>query len=370
MSTRELNRATLARQLLLARAQVGAKKAGPGALAGVADVIDRLAGMQAQQARPPFVGLWTRVAGFARAQLCEALLGKQVVRATAMRGTLHLLSARDYLTLRPALAAMLEVGMRAILGDRVSELDLGKLGAFAATKLPATFDQLRPVLAKKFASFDERALGYAVRCTLPLVQVPTSADRWAFPAAAQFTPAVTWLGAELAPGSLETLVRRYLAAFGPATVKDAQVWSGFRDKSLAAAFEALRPELVTFRDGKRELFDLPDAPRPGADVEVPVRFLPEFDNLVLAHDDRSRVIADAHRPLVVTKNLQVRATFLVDGVVAGTWTIERKKAAATLTLAPFARLARPTVTALEAEGDALLRFVEDDATTFAVVLAK
>jgi hypothetical protein len=218
-------------------------------------------------------------------------------------------------------------------------------------------------LKKKQPAIDERALAYAVRVLLPLVQVPTAAP-WAFPASADFALADTWLDRSIStePAPAHTLVRRYLAAFGPATATDAQVWSAL--SGLREVFEELRPSLVTFRDArKRELFDLPDAPRPAADSPVPVRFLPEFDNLILSHDDRTRVIADEHRSRVVTRNLQVRATFLLDGFVAGTWKIERKKKNATLILEPFAALPRKTLAALQTEGDALLRFAEEEAET-------
>src|SRR5262249_46818133 len=159
---------------------------------------ERLAGMQAQVARPPFIGLWTRLAGFRREQLCDALLAKRVVRVTAMRGTLHLLSAADFVLLRASLQPMLTAGMQSILRDRAARIALAKLPAFAATKLPAPFDVLRPLLAKKFPKSDERALGFAVRTTLPLVQLPTADDRWAFPASAQFAAADAWLGRSIA----------------------------------------------------------------------------------------------------------------------------------------------------------------------------
>ena len=359
MNLRDLNRATLARQLLLERAPLPPLAA-----------VERLVAMQAQVARPPFIGLWTRVKGFQREQLCELLRTKRVVRATSLRGTLHLMAAADYLALRPALQPMLTYSMQALLKERAANLDLAKLAAHAATLLPATFDQLRPLLAKKFTKHDERALGYAVRVQLPLVQVPTDADRWAFPSSAQFAAADAWLGRKFPATATATpheLVRRYLAAFGPATIKDAQVWSGMRD--LKPVFESLREQLITFRDDhKRELFDLPDAPRPSADAPAPVRFLPDFDNLVLGHDDRRRIVADDHRKQIVTKNLLVKATFLVDGFVAGTWMIERKKSAATLTLSPFTPLKKPARAALSEEGDALLRFVEPDATAFSVAV--
>lgn len=329
-------------------------------------MITRLVGLQAQLARPPFVGLWTRIRDFRREQLHALVTERAVVRATMMRGTLHLMSAADYAAFRSTFQAMFSAGTKTVLGKRIEGLDMAKLSAFARTQLPATFDALRPVLAKKFSSFEDRALGYSVRMHLPLIQVPT-ADRWAYPASSDFACAETWIGRPIAtePAPQE-LVRRYLAAFGPASVRDAQAWSGLRD--LAPAFAALRDQLVTFKDGKRELFDLPDAPRPDADTPVPVRFLPDFDNLVLGHDDRERVIARDHRAAIVTKNLQVKATFLVDGVVAGTWTIGRKKAA-TLVLSPFAALTKPVRAALDQEGDALLRFVEPDAATFAIKLA-
>jgi hypothetical protein len=348
LTLRELNRALLARQLLLERAQLTP-------LAAIA----RLIAMQAQVPRPPFLGLWTRVHGFVREQLRVLLHSRAVVRATFLRGTLHLVTAADFLTFRAAFQPMLNASFRALLKDRVAELDLTALAAFARTQLPSTFEALRPQLVAQFPRHDERALGYAVRMYLPLVQVPT-AEPWAFPASAAFDSAESWLAKTLCPElAFAALVRRYLAAFGPASVKDAQRWSGIPD--LKPAFETLRPELITFRDDKRrELFDLRDAPRPSADQVSPVRLLPDYDNLVLGHDDRRRIIADEHRPALTTKNLQVKATFLVDGFVAGTWTIERKRQAATLTLTPFGKLAKSARSALEAEAEAMLQFVEPD----------
>jgi hypothetical protein len=358
LSIEALNRALLARQLLLERARIPPIAA-----------IAQLVAMQAQVARPPFVGLWTRVHGFQRDQLHQLLHDRQVVRATFLRGTLHLMTASDFLALRAALQPMLSTGFRAIMKHRGDNLDLAALTAYAHTKLPATFEQLRPLLAAQFRSHDERALGYALRMHLPLIQRPT-ADPWAFPASAAFDSAESWLAQKLGGElSLAELVRRYLAAFGPASVKDAQRWSGVAD--LAAAFEALRPELVSYRDDRgRELFDLPGAPLPPADTAAPVRLIPDFDNLILGHDDRRRIVADQHRPALVTKNLLVKATFLVDGFVAGTWAIERTKRAATLHLAPFAPLAKPARQALEAEADALIRFVEPDATSHGVAIPR
>jgi hypothetical protein len=228
-------------------------------------------------------------------------------------------------------------------------------------KGPATFEVLREHLLAEHPNADERAIAYAVRCTLPLIQVPLAEAPWSFPSNAEFARADLWLGAGIDSASdPRELVRSYLAAFGPASVADAQTWSGL--KGLKSTFAALKPELLTFRDERgRELFDLPEAPRPSAKTRVPVRLLPEFDNLVLAHDDRTRVIADEHRKLVVTKNLQVLATFLVDGFVAGTWKVERSKQIATLTFSPFAAPTKPIRDALRAEGLRLLGFVEPQA---------
>ena len=176
------------------------------------------------------------------------------------------------------------------------------------------------------------------------------------------------LGRPIAAPAPEALVRRYLGAFGPASVADVQAWSGVG--SMKGVLDAMRDELEVFADERgRELFDLPEAPRPGADAPAPVRLLPEFDNLVLAHDDRTRVIADEHRPRVTTKNLRVRATFLVDGFVAGTWTIEVKRRVATLRLEPFGALRKRAAAALRDEGERLARFVEPEAKSCAVQLS-
>jgi DNA glycosylase AlkZ-like len=326
--------------------------------------------MQAQEARPPFAGLWTRVEGFEREELADALRSRRIVRATLMRATLHLMSSRDYALLRAALAPAMTQAMGA-LGSRAKGLDVAKVLPVARALLdeePRTFNELRALLAAEFPRVNERALGYSVRLHLPLVMVPTE-DRWAYPSAARFTPADSWLAKPLSSDSApEELVVRYLAAFGPATAADVQAWSGL--KGMKPVLEGLRPRLQAFRDERgRELFDLPDAPRPEEDTPAPPRFLAEFDNLVLSHADRTRVLADEHRGVVVTKNLRVRATFLLDGFVRGTWEVERKKAAASLVITPFESLPRAAVKALVSEADALLRFLEEDASTFDVRLA-
>jgi hypothetical protein len=355
LTLRQLNRATLARQLLLAREGLS-----------VADAVGRLAGLQAQEPKPPFLGLWTRLDAFRRDDLSRALRDRSLIRAALVRGTLHIATAEDYAALRPTLQPALADGMRA-LGDRAEGLDLDAVLAAARALLaerPRTFDELRASLLGRSPRVNDRALGFAVRMHLPLAMVPTT-DRWTFPRNADFALADAWLGRPLAGPSPEALVCSYLAAWGPATPADAGAWSGL--KGLKSVAETMRTELRTFRDERgRDLFDLPDAPRPSGDVPAPPRFLPEFDNLVLAHADRTRVLADEYRSAVVTKNLRVKATFLLDGVVRGTWGVKRTRRAATLSLAPFAPLPADALTALAEEGEALLHFFEEDAETFDV----
>jgi len=354
-----LNRAALARQMLLDRERVPA-----------VDAVARLAGMQAQEARPPFVGLWARVAGFARAELHAALHAREVVRATFLRGTLHLVGAEDYVAFRTPIQPMLAQALR-VLGTRAEGLDVDKLLPVARDVLaagPQDFTSLRALLQERFPEVNDRALGYAVRTHLPLVMVPT-ADRWGFPSVARFTLADAWLGRPPAPGETpHDLVLRYLAAFGPASATDVQTWSGLG--RMKPVLESLRPRLRVFADERgRELFDLPDAPRPDADTPAPARFLPEFDNLLLAYDDRTRIVAEEYRARLVTRNLRVHAAFLWDGLVRGTWKITRKKARATLVMTPFEALPKPAGAALAEEGERLLRFVEEDATDVDVELS-
>lgn len=354
LSVRRLNRATLARQLLLVRQDVR-----------VADAVRRLGGLQAQEPRPPFVALWARLEGFERQSLVGALRRRTVVRATAMRATLHLLHRDDARALRPALQPMLAETAARVAKARRATVDVDAVLPAAHGLLaqrPRTFNELRPLLAEAFPGMEERSLGYAVRMHLPLVMVPTG-DPWGYPADTEFALADEALGGpvptEPDPAADERLVLLHLSAFGPAAVADVQTWSG--RTGLKDVFERLRPNLAVFRDERRRtLFDLPDAPRPDEDVPAPARLLPEFDSLVLAHKDRTRVVPEQHRAKLTTKNLRIPATFLVDGVVAGTWTMERKRDTATLTLAPFAKLPVAAARELKAEGEALLRFTDGD----------
>jgi hypothetical protein len=352
LSLRALNRATLARQHLLERSD------------SLIDVTERLVGLQAQVPRPPVVGLWTRVRDLKREDVVAALLDKRLVRGTAMRGTLHMMSARDFRQFRGVLQTALDRGLT-ILGDRANELDMPRLLAGATTffAAPHTFDAFRDHLAATAPAGDVRAMAYAVRMQLPLLQVPTDSP-WGFPAQADFVTADAWLGkpkGRAANVSAEGLVLRYLAAYGPATAADAQAWSGI--PSLKPVFEALRPQLVTFRAERGgELFDLPAAPRPDPAVPAPVRFLPDWDNAIVSRAD-ARLLPGEHRSKVFQPGLRGLATVLVDGRVAGTWKIERRRKTATLTISSFSRFAPATRRSVETEAAALLQFAEPDATT-------
>ncbi|WUI03825.1 winged helix DNA-binding domain-containing protein [Spirillospora sp. NBC_00431] len=365
LSVQALNRATLARQFLLAREPITA-----------AEAVRRLCGMQAQEPKPPFLGLWTRLDGFQASDLHAALHDRSLVRATMMRATLHLMTGDDYRAFRTVMQPMLD-GALHVLGDRAKGLDVQKVVPAARSLLeqePRTFNEMRALLQEEFPDVNDRALGYTVRLCVPLVMVPTQ-DRWGFPRTSQFTLADSWLSTDrsdtgpAAASAIDELMLRYLAAYGPASAADAQTWSGLT--TTGEALERLRPGLRVFADDKgRELFDLPDAPRPGEDVPAPARFLPEFDSLVLAHADRRRVIADAHRSSLTTKNLRVRAVFLWDGFARGIWETEYKRKVATLRLRPFEPLPQAAIDELTIEGKSLLRFIEPDAKEAVVSVAE
>ena len=359
LKLRELNRATLTRQMLLKREPLP-----------VLAAVERLVGLQAQLPVAPYVGLWTRLPNFRREDLARAIEDRKIVKATLMRATLHLCTADDYLRFRTALQPMLSGAGDAIAKQRGGKFDSTKLLAEARRYIgekPRTFAEISDWVVKLMPGQDVGALRYTVRTNLPLVQTPI-ATGWSYSAKPEFTLAESWIGRPVAGGdNLPELVRRYLAAFGPASATDAQTWLGMK---LKETFEQLRPKLQTYRDeGRRELFDLPGRSLVDADTPVPVRFLPEFDNLLLSHSNRTRVIADEHRSKVYLPGLRVAATVLVDGFARGTWKIEKIKNAATLAIRPFAKLAKPERAALIEEGERLVRFVAATAKVFAVRFA-
>ena len=361
LSLRALNRALLGRQLLLRRDPL------PGA-AGlrvdrVIGTVEHLVGLQAQAPFPPYYGLWSRLDGFRPADLAELLLSRKVVRIGLMRGTIHLVSARDCLSLRPALQTVLERGLRANFGRQLTGVDaaaLARAGRALVEEQPMTLHELGAALSPRWPGHPPAALAQGVRGLVPLVQVPPRGV-WGEAGQAAHTSAESWLGRPLgAAASPEHAVLRYLAAFGPATVADAQAWSGLT--RLREVAGRLRPRLRTFRDEQgRELFDLPDAPRPDPDTPAPVRLVAEFDNLVLSHADRARIISEPDRQRLYSRNGIFPGTVLIDGFARGMWRLTTARGAAVLTVELFGPVGGRDRDAVAAEGRRLLEFAAPNA---------
>jgi hypothetical protein len=338
LSERALNRALLRRQLLLGRADL--PEEASRRRAAVIETIEHLVGLQAQAPFPPYYGLWSRLGGFRPEDLAALLTDRSVVRIALMRGTIHLVSARDCLPLRRLVQPVLDRGLRASFGKQLAGVDPGAVAAAGRELVesePMTFSQLGAALAGRWPDHSPAALAQAVRAHVPLVQVPPRAV-WGRAGQSLHTSAEHWLGPAAAdparPETLAGLVTRYLGAFGPATARDVAAWSGLT--GLRAVMEELRPSLVTFRDEQgAELFDLPSAPRPGEEAPAPVRLAAEFDNLLLSHADRSRVVHPSHLKRFYTINGIFPGSVLIDGFVAGMWRLARTKSAATLTVELF-----------------------------------
>lgn len=361
LSQRALNRALLARQMLLHRWQLSA-----------AGAIERLGGMQAQAPNAPYVGLWTRLEGFQHAELARLMEARQVVRIALMRATIHLVTARDCLALRPVVQPVLERSLKGTFGRRLAGLDtpaLAATGRALVEEQPRTFAALGMLLHAHWPDRDPAALANAVRALVPLVQIPPRGI-WGASGAATHTSAENWLGAPLDPDPApDAMLLRYLAAFGPATVRDMHMWSGLT--GLHGVVERMRPRLRTFHDEHgHELFDLPDAPLPDPDTPAPPRFLPEFDNALLAHADRTRIIADDHRQLLMTNINMIFGSVLIDGFFCGTWKIVRQRHAATLHIDPFAPISAQDRAKLAEEGARLLNFAAADARDHDIQFAR
>lgn len=348
MGRRALGRATLARQLLLERASVPTLAA-----------LRRVVALNAQDPRPPYLALWARLEGFARDELTRLLEERAVVRAGLLRGTQHMVASDDYRWLWPLLRPVQLRVWRGAFGRYIHGIDHEELAAAAAHELRdgriLTRPQLRDRLAVRFPVSEREALGRSVQALLPVVH-PPPVGTWDRRGATPFALAEHWLGRPLAASpSPDDLVLRYLAAYGPAGVKDVQAWSGLT--RLREVVERLRPRLraILAEDGT-ELYDLPDAPRPDPDTPAPVRLLPEFDNVLLAHADRTRVMTDGQRRQVCV-GAAVAATVLVDGTVAGTWTLEERGGRVVLAVEPLRQLSAADREAVTDEAARLLGFV-------------
>ncbi|QVQ54545.1 AlkZ family DNA glycosylase [Spiractinospora alimapuensis] len=352
LTARQLNRATLHRQMLLSRADLP-----------VVPAVEHLLGLNAQDPNPPYLALWSRLTAFRIQDLTEGIESHALVRSTMMRATQHLVSTADFPFLRAALAPLLRRVQRTAFGSRTRGVDLEALVTEAREILAAEKVLTRPMLGRLLAQsrpgVEPSALGWSVQYLLPLIH-PAPSGTWNVRGATPFALA-DWTGVRSAATKedVRRLVHRYLAAFGPASVPDARVWSGA--PGLREVFAELRPELRVFRDEEgRELYDLPDAPLPPEDTPAPVRLLPEFDATVLAHADRRRVMTDEVRALVCD-GAAVAATVLVDGTVAGTWTRTSGKDTAAVTVRAIRPLTEEERANIESEAHRLLGFTDPDA---------
>lgn len=369
LGVRALNRATLDRQLLLRRSRE----------LSVEDAVAHLVGLQAQNVKPPYYALAARLADFDPAELSALLEARRLVRIVTLRSTIHLHTADDARTLRPLVQDAREREL-STFRSRLTGVDLTELADVAREAVdaePRTMRQLRELLHVRWPDADPRSLAVAARCTLPLVQVTprglwrrsgqvalTTLDRWLSergPGAPSLGEGARDLGDD--PAEVEarrdSAVLRYLAAFGPASVKDMQTWA--RLTRMRDVFERLRPRLRTFRDEHGvELFDLPDAPRPDPATPAPARFLPEYDNLLLSHADRGRVIPAEYKGRTWEGN-QSHCVFLLDGFLAGVWKLREDARAGTavLTIEPFGKPSRAQRDELTEEAERMMtRIVE------------
>ncbi|CAH1199291.1 hypothetical protein PAECIP111893_01297 [Paenibacillus plantiphilus] len=361
LRSRALNRALLERQCLLRRSSLTAL-----------ELIERLVGIQSQTPNPPYFALWSRLTDFSQDELAELIIDRQAVRIALMRSTIHLVTASDCLSLRPLLHAVQTRALNGAYGKQLAGLDvqaIAEAGRALVEEYPRTYNELGTLLQKQWTNCSTEALAGVVRTEVPLVQVPPR-GLWGVSGQAVHTSSEAWLGQPLEDGyTVDKLILRYLGAFGPATVKDMQVWSGLTRLREAVDRLLQLQQLRSFKDeNENELLDLPDAPLPDPDIPAPPRFLGEFDNMLLSYGDRTRIMADHYRPRVFTRNGIIRAAVLIDGYVRGIWKIERQRSAAVLTIELFEPLARQDRVALQEEGERLLRFAATDAESHDIQL--
>lgn len=343
-----LNRATLGRQMLLE----------PSTRTPL-EAIEHLLGLQAQAPFPPYFGLWCRLASFRPEELSALIEGRDVVRIALMRSTVHLVSARDATMLRPLIApALARMLTGSAFGRELREIDLDAFVAAGRAILdegPHTGKELGDRLRVTWPELSDQALVNGIRNLVPLVQVPPR-GLWGRSGQARLATIETWLGRSLdAEPSVETMVLRYLGAFGPASVADVQAWCGLT--RLAEVVERLRPRLTAWRNDRDvEVFDLPDAPRPDPETPAPVRLIAEWDNLTLSYADRTRVVAEADRKRIWTTNGIVPGMVLVDGTARAAWKLAQTKGAATVTVSIFGEVSARQRDEIGTEAGRLLAF--------------
>ncbi len=362
LTRRALNRASLQRQGLLRRS------AG-----STTDMIERLVGLQAQTPHTAYVGLWTRLERFDPEDLSDLLVRRAVVRIALMRGTIHLATAADAVDLRPLVQPVLDRAQRGQFGRRLEDVDMTELVALGRAYVeaePRTFKALGDRLLERWPGRDRMALEQGVRAGVPLVQVPPR-GLWGRSGPIAHTSIEAWLGRDRPSPTMtvDAMVLRYLAAFGPAGVMDAQAWSGLT--RLREVFDRLRPGLAVFTDGGgRELFDLPDAPRPDPETPAPPRFLYDYENLLLSYADRTRVIPPGTDARSWARDNEPVSTYLIDGEVSGAWKVLRADGSARLILRPARSIPKDQMAALEAEGRSLLKFLAPDAARHALEIVR
>jgi hypothetical protein len=347
LSRRELNRALLARQMLLQRRELSSEQA-----------LEHLVGMQAQEPQAPYIGLWSRLENYDPGELSDLIASRDAVRGTLMRCTVHLVTRRDWAKLWPFTIAARERGFRASpFAKQLKSVDMQELleaGRALLTQEPLTRPELAAHLSERWPGVDPPSLATAASMLIPVIQTPPR-GLWGQGGQPRWTTSSAWFGRSLEElADIGEIVSRYLAAYGPASVKDIQSWSGLT--GLREQLTAMRPTLRVYRDEHgHELFDLPEAPRPDADTPAPARFLAPFDNVQLAHAERARIIDPAHRAHVYNDRL-MRA-FLIDGFIAGSWQVKQ----GTLTVSPARRLSKAERHELEGEGLRLHDFLGRDA---------
>lgn len=348
LTVRQLNRATLDRQLLLRRERLG-----------VADVVRRVVALQAQEPASPYLALWNRVARFDPAELDKAFADRVVVKATLVRITLHAAHVEDYPELHQAMLPLLRDSRLTdsrftSTGLSVADVDalLAPLTRFTAR--PRTGAEIEAMLAKRSGA-PGRGVWWAMRTFAPLHYVPVGGP-WSFQGSASFVAAGSKSARANHRESVQRLVRRYLEAFGPATAQDIGQFTFHRQPAVRQALGALEHRLERLEGPSgTTLFDVPGAPRPAEDLVAPPRLLPMWDNILLAYADRSRIVPPDYRPLIFRRNGNVLPTLLVDGYVAGVW----RPIKAGIEATAFHSLDDATWDGLAAEAGQLVAFLAD-----------
>ncbi|KOV80030.1 winged helix DNA-binding domain-containing protein [Nocardia sp. NRRL S-836] len=368
LSVRTLNRALLSRQYLLRRLDLPER-----------DVVEHLVGMHAQIPTGPYIGLWSRLRGYRPERLSTMVADRQLVRTALMRSTIHLVTPDDCMTLRPLVQPVLDRDLytNSSHGAVVKGLDLDavvKAGLELLDEQPRTPADLGRALHERWPDRKPDTLAYAVRNLAALVQIPPRGT-WGGTSRTIHASATTWLDRPVDPApSVEAMIRRYLAAFGPASVNDVQAWCGLT--RLNEVVDRMRPSLRVYLDENgKELFDVPEGELPDDGVPAPPRYLPEFDNVLLSHANRERIVPDGlsfaewcrrYGLMMTVRGGVLRGNLLIGGLLQGIWRVDKEKKAYTLVVEPFTKVSKKDLGALEKDGHALLGFAFPKAESFAV----